>query len=445
MDSEIHKPYNVLWGQLIDLYGAVGHPAKTAHTVITGTNNTELISKILNSLTYFIRCCDIERKNATRVDIEKENSVVDSICREYSCIPKEYYKKYEDHLREMESFNAKMRSIRKEAALKYRNEPQTPVIALKKPVLAPKKLDMEGQARTNGSIAEEEKRELPVQEERKVVFVLGDDERLEDIKRESTCNDLNGLKPAASLGKGLKKETSCFNLKQFMEQDNESDELATLTVHSFDNSEFKDEHFVKYNGPSGIKPSTSFTSLEANSEAGCSGSKSTNQRQNESEFSRSKSVPPEDHKPESSDEVKSRYKYCGVKFNFQQYPQIVTNYMKSKNIELSRLPFTEKEIDFNQITLNAGAAFHFMDSDDSGEEVEALQTPSNASELECVSDLVTERHKECHAKESVERLPKSFIRAKVPNTVIREPFKDKESEHEKNDGNMKIISLPMPK
>lgn len=297
---------------------------------------------------------------------------------------------------------------------------------------------------------------------------MGDDEKLEGLKKENSTSELNNIqetKPVLGLGRGLKKEASCFDLKQHMEDEKSQDDSyknnlesskviscgTTLDVpakndSSIDSSEFKDEDFIKYNGPVDIKPSTSFTSLEEDSKAGCS---KANEKQKESgEFVRSKSVPPESQKPDISDELKSRYKYCGVKFNFQQYPQIVTNYMKSKNIELSRLPFAQKEIDFNQITLGTGATFNFMDSDDSGEEVEALQTPSNASELECVSDLVTERHKECYAKETVERLPKTFVRAKVPNTVIKESVKEEEgsvSKQEKDEGKLKVVPLPMPK
>lgn len=424
VDPELSKPYNALWGQLIDLYGAVGHPVKVAHTVITGTNNAELISKILSSLTYFIRCCDIERKNEMRVDVETENSVVNSICSERSCIPKENYKKYEDHLREMDS--SKIKEVRKS------DLPVHGVFVTHKP----RKISVE---RQRSNIVEEEK-----VEEKKVVFVLGEDDKLEGIKKDPVDSKCS-LKPTPGLSRGLKKETSCFDLKQYMEEEtptetsestNKVPRPSTLKFSSddaFENSEFKDEHFVKYCGSADIKPSTSFTTLETNSTAGCS-SKNTTKKQAENEFVRSKSVPPEDHKPELSDEMKSRYKYCGFKFNFQQYPQIVTNYMKSKNIELSRLPFVEKDMDFNQMTLNT-AAFNFMDSDDSCEEVEALQTPSNASELECVSDLVTERHQ---VKETVERLPKSFVRTKVPNTLVKDPPKEKQEE-------MKIISLPMPK
>lgn len=471
--SDFHKPYNALWGQLVDLYGAVGHPAKIAHTVITGTNNGDLISKILNSLTYFIRCCDIERKDTVRVDVEGDNSLVNSICHEYSCIPKEYYKKYEDHLREMENCNVKGREMKKEVFVKHRNEPQIPnlrVCATEQSYLLSRKITMEMQTSSYKSIAEEESIKMSSPDDKKVVFLLGDDEKLDCIKKENVDNS-NSLKqsvPVSNLKRGLKKETSCFNLKDYSDKEKDG-EVTTESVGNIDCSSstktsilgidsttnkqeqtspgttFKDEDFITCDGSTNIKPSTSFSSLTPSSGASCS-SKSANEKPKENEFVRSKSVPPEQQKPESNDEIKSRYKYCGVKFNFQQYPQIVTNYMKSKNIELSRLPFAEKKMEFNQITLNTDTAFNFMDSDDSGEEVEALQTPSNASELECVSDLVTDRHKECYAKESVERLPKTFIRAKVPNTVIKDPPpKEDETAKEKHDGKMKVVSLPMPK
>lgn len=460
------KPYNALWGQLIDLYGAIGHPAKVAHTVITGTNNGDLISKILNSLTYFIRCCDIERKDTIRVDVEGDNSLVNSICHEYSCIPKEYYKKYEDHLREMD--NTRERENKNDIFLKNKKEEHKEhVVQVSYTNLPPtisKTTTIESQLSSHLTSEEKIKETYP-SSDKKVVFLLGDDEKLESTAQvENNRFDLSGseqLKPLTSIKKGMKKEISCFNLQNYV--DNEKSDKHTTTetlcqpMHDvnlknteeriFENSSFKDEDFVKHNESVSIKPSTSFSSLKSKSEAGCS-SKTSSEEQKENEFVRSKSVPPEQHKPESNNEIKSRYKYCGVKFNFQQYPQIVTNYMKSKNIELSRLPFTKKEIDFTQVTFNADTAFNFMDSDDSGEEVEALQTPSNASELECVSDLVTEKHKECYAKESVERLPKTFVKAKVPNTVIKESPKEEEgsTRQEKfSGGEMKIISLPMPK
>ncbi|KAK5646154.1 hypothetical protein RI129_004618 [Pyrocoelia pectoralis] len=103
--AKLHNPCNPLWGQLTDLYGAIGHPTKVSHTIVTGTNKSDLISKILNSLTYFIRCNDVNRKCLTRFDIKEDNKMADCICQQNSCIPKENYKKYEDHLREIEIAN----------------------------------------------------------------------------------------------------------------------------------------------------------------------------------------------------------------------------------------------------------------------------------------------------------------------------------------------------
>ncbi|XP_055532905.1 uncharacterized protein LOC129723011 isoform X2 [Wyeomyia smithii] len=55
-------PYNVLWAQLSDLYGAVGHPVKLSKTIICGSPQfSNTMDKILNVLSYFIRCSEIRR------------------------------------------------------------------------------------------------------------------------------------------------------------------------------------------------------------------------------------------------------------------------------------------------------------------------------------------------------------------------------------------------
>lgn len=60
--SEISKfhPYNALWAQLGDLYGAVGNPTKISKTIVCG-NESIIMNKLLNVLTYFIRCGEIRR------------------------------------------------------------------------------------------------------------------------------------------------------------------------------------------------------------------------------------------------------------------------------------------------------------------------------------------------------------------------------------------------
>ncbi|XP_060063354.1 folliculin-interacting protein 2-like [Ylistrum balloti] len=55
-------PYNPLWAQLGDLYGAIGFPLKLARTVVVG-KKADLVKKILYILTYFIRCSDVHEND----------------------------------------------------------------------------------------------------------------------------------------------------------------------------------------------------------------------------------------------------------------------------------------------------------------------------------------------------------------------------------------------
>ncbi|XP_058834238.1 folliculin-interacting protein 2 isoform X2 [Topomyia yanbarensis] len=69
-----NHPYNVLWAQLSDLYGAVGHPVKLSRTIICGSPQlSNTMDKILNVLSYFIRCSEIKR--AVHVEAFDENKV----------------------------------------------------------------------------------------------------------------------------------------------------------------------------------------------------------------------------------------------------------------------------------------------------------------------------------------------------------------------------------
>ncbi|KAH8302564.1 hypothetical protein KR044_008281, partial [Drosophila immigrans] len=63
-------PYNALWAQLGDLYGAIGMPPKLARTIIYGTEKM-WVEKLLNVLTYFIRCSEV-RRTAKREDFNKQ-------------------------------------------------------------------------------------------------------------------------------------------------------------------------------------------------------------------------------------------------------------------------------------------------------------------------------------------------------------------------------------
>ncbi|XP_043925822.1 folliculin-interacting protein 1-like [Protopterus annectens] len=52
-------PYNPLWAQLGDLYGAIGSPVRLARTVVIGKKQ-ELVQRLLYFLTYFIRCSELQ-------------------------------------------------------------------------------------------------------------------------------------------------------------------------------------------------------------------------------------------------------------------------------------------------------------------------------------------------------------------------------------------------
>ncbi|NWU69719.1 FNIP2 protein, partial [Pterocles burchelli] len=52
-------PYNPLWAQLGDLYGAIGSPVRLTRTVIVGKHK-ELVQRLLYVLTYFIRCSELQ-------------------------------------------------------------------------------------------------------------------------------------------------------------------------------------------------------------------------------------------------------------------------------------------------------------------------------------------------------------------------------------------------
>lgn len=131
-------------------------------------------------------------------------------------------------------------------------------------------------------------------------------------------------------------------------------------------------------------------------------------------------------------------KHSGVKFEFDKYPQIVTNYMKSKNLELLDRHMIGKpgNLKIEGIEFEGGTSLlSIPDEADSCDNcalnAQTLQTPSNASELEFTSDIPPNDCEIQYANEKmippitldpvddlVETIPKIFIRTKLENTVI---------------------------
>ncbi|XP_044310445.1 folliculin-interacting protein 1 isoform X6 [Varanus komodoensis] len=52
-------PYNPLWAQLGDLYGAIGSPVRLSKTIVVGKRQ-DLVQRLLYFLTYFIRCSELQ-------------------------------------------------------------------------------------------------------------------------------------------------------------------------------------------------------------------------------------------------------------------------------------------------------------------------------------------------------------------------------------------------
>lgn len=380
--SHLRSPSNPLWGQLTDLYGAIGCPTKIAHTIITGSsdtstttctktclNQTEVIAKLLNSVTYFIRCSDIKRNCVSRNDINAENKVADNICQTAGCIPEENYKKYVDHLHEMQESN----------------------LALKKPIVP--------------------KNTLRIKKSYSCLSSLDKITSKDTCDKNNSCSDLknNVLDDRTNIKSG--DIQNVFSERKQLSEEvvfvlGESDELVGLksqeehlamlaeNAEEVDTFPFKDSDFSSINNSIGLKKSQSQSDLtDLAALAVASSSESTRKI----EFVRAQSVPPKspDKNTESKDQNNTpKYKYSGVKFNFQQYPQIVANYMRSKNIELSNLQFLEKA----QLAPSVFTAYDFTKYEvDDDFELDALQTPSNATDLEFSADqddVIALGHKE---------------------------------------------------
>ncbi|XP_065592309.1 folliculin-interacting protein 2 isoform X3 [Cyrtonyx montezumae] len=68
-------PYNPLWAQLGDLYGAIGSPVRLTRTVVVGKRK-ELVQRLLYVLTYFIRCSELQENQLTWTEAVGEEEQV---------------------------------------------------------------------------------------------------------------------------------------------------------------------------------------------------------------------------------------------------------------------------------------------------------------------------------------------------------------------------------
>ncbi|KAK9869666.1 hypothetical protein WA026_003414 [Henosepilachna vigintioctopunctata] len=494
---DVNLPFNPLWGQLSDLYGAVGYPIKMAQTIILGNKKKDVVLKLINCLTYFIRCCDLERKYIIRSDIYEDNKTADYICHKNSCIPKENFKKYKDHLREMLNSNTLIDSREKKYddfsniaqcfpekveentkkvlcrtkksnfdLHKLEKKEISDKIALTKISSWSNLKELDGlYEKGNESFLENvESKEVIPFEKGDVVFVLGDDEKLVNIKKVQNSHNCKNRKDDIKKSDETPEKLYSDSARK-ISRPNFLD-LVFKKYETFEEeflkSNFRDKDFVKYETDGIIKPSTSWTSLQQAEEdeehslkantktkcenhAGCSLDKP---------FVRSQSVPPESKETVIKEEVKAKYRYSGVKFNLHQYPQVVTNYMRSKNLEMTNLSFSEITKRFDQISQTDKETYNDYSQYEYSDEMEALQTPSNASELEFTNDLTMDMPRQKHARESNEK--KSYIKNSIPNNSMssslpetyskqQDRLNEIQEETSNNISKMKMIYFPMPK
>lgn len=378
----------MLWGQLSDLYGAVGYPIKTAQTVITGSNKENIINKLLSSLTYFIRCGNIDKQLVNRCSIEEDNKKADIICIRNNIIPKENYKKYEDHLKELlVCDDPQCSSNDKKEAVKSLTKTKSSVKLtdlINKSCGNVSNNKLEGPKSLSKSFNMGDLTKLQEKQESRrgssecgdldVIFVLGDNEKLVGLKKDE-CPPLSGVKRKTSLA----KRPSTLDISKSHTNEAKTSCKKCMFHHS-----------------------SSFDAL-------C-----PNQLENKAELSpvklRAHSEPPEVRKIAPVTE----YRHSRVKFNLQQYPQVVKNYMKSKNIELEGLSLGEKVFD-KFATVQHNIKLDLSGYESESEEVEALQTPSNASELEFSPDMGVDLDED------------SF---RIPLASVQD---------------MKVVNIPMPK
>ncbi|XP_050682093.1 folliculin-interacting protein 2 isoform X1 [Leptidea sinapis] len=433
-EKDQRKPYNALWAQLADLCGSIGNPTRTAKTIICGSNNTLFVKRLLTVLTYFVRCGDVKRNNFIYEDClqnevvcvkQSENKSVETVSSSESTIKSKSTVNLS--VDENNVSDAFMDRLNVPSVVKVSSSPISRIsgeakgLGLKKTSTVTN-LD-QTLSKTNFSVDSNEgvsklrripskmfsvkdfvdsNDELSASEselENKVVFTLGDDDKLVGLKNKS-----NG-------GKSVKK-SSKVQQTDIKPPENE------LVKSDCDNCNKED---------SNVSPTKCCSQTLQHS------------------------------KP---------IKHSGFKFEFDKYPQIVTNYMKSKNLEILDRHYLGKpgNLKLDNFQFDPTVVPPIQE-----ERCETcykcqmmdlmLQTPTNASEMEYMNDMPRQVEPQ-YAKESIveepqkhrELSPKTFVRKRKDNTVVVNVKKkaDSKAENRNTDGLdkcevKKVIELPFPK
>lgn len=408
--SKMH-PYNALWAQLGDLYGAIGSPLRIAKTVVCGNESqTRIIERVLNVLTYFIRCGEIKRHRMyNQLDSSQLKDIIDG--------SKEMRNKHTHHNLSTQPGAA---LLKENSRLIKRTSTHMTNLAS---IAAHNNRGDTSSDNVSGV-------NIPL-----FAFDSLHDSRLAYnlLSPSIPTNDvLSTDHPAASSTQSISKgrfqvltnrPTTSATSKQDVIKD-------VVFVLGGDNEELVGIKENPYNLKAGCSPATVGAVKKIDK---CSHG-----------FT---------HK-----------RHSGVKFNFEQYPQILANYMKNKNLELNNYDFFEKGLKMElQWRLNYDPNF-YPDSITHEEEQEceccarnsSLQTPSNASELEFTSDDMNACHnhkQDCDKHDhAVLEPPKivisdasSFMLLKEGNTfqTTLQPFDENREVHVlRSSPVLKVIEFP---
>ncbi|CAH0728932.1 unnamed protein product, partial [Brenthis ino] len=400
---DTRRPYNALWAQLTDLCGSIGYPPRSARTIIAGSKNVQFVNRLLAVLTYFVRCGDVRKNDfkyqdclldepklvnvqtelfRTKRDVEvctnlnvpsfNKNSGSDStLATSYVSLKKSAT--LIDLNQKLSNSDFAMESGSSENQSKLRRRPSM-------------MMPLKDSSDSSPNLSSEEC------ETKKVLFVLGDDEKLVGLKNKS-----NG-------GKSVKKSSKICN---------EPLDQEKLNKKSCSNECDKD----KLDSPSKCCGQT---------------------------LQHSKPI-----------------KHSGFKFEFDKYPQIVTNYMKSKNLEILDRHYIGKPGNLKLDNFQFDPTFVPPIQEERCETCykcqlmeSMLQTPTNASEMEYMNDMPRQSEpqfaQETIVKEPVthrELSPKTFVHKRKENTLVVNVKSKGEDPVGGNDSNMlqvkQVIEFPL--
>lgn len=507
--SEISKlyPYNALWAQLGDLYGAITNPMKLSKTIICGSEgNVRTIEKLLNILTYFIRCSEIRRNCHTKIfDKEEINKTVNQqmntrlapinvgssfgrmrknngLSRTATTVKalSQMGSELDDDLSEeiqlpeniaeadVETYRLLLKILKKNV---MNDIPK--VLAFRDSRMVQQELRIGNKSMDTGILMTAKDKQFLSKYQKNLIgdhikftVTRPDSDGLEEVielddeaefknqldnfislSNLITANSLGGAQTVMKMFWGKEPYKETLNIEQIKHlerlsakhQQLEEESLEKLkTIREVDDG--KDVVFVLGDDDKlvGLKTSPSQQTIKNFDDEAAVGN-----------FNIIGAV----KKPL----CKHNKKHSGVKFNFEKYPQIATNYMKSKHLEFHEYDVVEKKGMKMENKLNCGAStsntmrsefpstvtLQSQDESESEDECECcrngasalyLQTPSNATDLEFSGD---QSHENDFLKPTARLTPSDvgshfqFLQTLDENCEL------------KSDDEVKVVEIPM--